>query len=499
MARVTASAGGADKAAEHTRLRRSRTLLVQTVGTGVGVHNSLLKSIRKREPDCVLQLCSLLTIEKPKAGAKARDADSTLVAFDRQWARRRRSLAAVEVVRHFIWKNKGQLRRLTELLGCPPQGSVADHDDIESVSNAFAQAISLTAHAYGADRIEFDFTAGTKAMSAAAVYSGMVAGVDQFLYVTGPRDEHGRVIRSDRVVTVSFDRLSVGHRLARLEDLFRAHRFATARLECESLLEVVDAARTSVGSPGLRVAAAHAMALALEEWDRFMLDGRCVRALLRPSSRQSCEQQGWKLAAFIDHVLACRSELSSHRLAMLLGNARRRRDEYKFDDAVARCYRLIEYIGQVRLSRVLGETRLAARLNADHVHEIERRDAEAGRICRDRVRGRHFALPLYATHQVLQRLGDPYAAVFVDRYGQPEHDMRRPLYNLLDMRNLSFLAHGSRAVAPEKLEELLAQCRSLLEVHCDSDGESFASVIAAAELPVCPSLTVSPSASGAPS
>ena len=41
-------------------------------------------------------------------------------------------------------------------------------------------------------------------------------------------------------------------------------------------------------------------------------------------------------------------------LASILNNARRREDENKFDDAVARLYRSLELIAQIRLSKEYG-------------------------------------------------------------------------------------------------------------------------------------------------
>ena len=43
-----------------------------------------------------------------------------------------------------------------------------------------------------------------------------------------------------------------------------------------------------------------------------------------------------------------------YMLAFILNNARRREDENKFDDAVARLYRSLELFAQIRLSKEYG-------------------------------------------------------------------------------------------------------------------------------------------------
>ena len=130
----------------------------------------------------------------------------------------------------------------------------------------------------------------------------------------------------------------------------------------------------------------------------------------------------------------------------LLCNARRRKAEGRYDDAVARLYRAVEALAQDQLRRE---------------HGI----ADTGKVPLDRVplslRARYPAdaaelkLGLQEAYLLLSELGDPLGQRFA---GLGWHE---PKHSPLTARNQSILAHGFAPVGATIFESLWRGCLAL--------------------------------------
>ena len=137
---------------------------------------------------------------------------------------------------------------------------------------------------------------------------------------------------------------------------------------------------------------------------------------------------------------------STFLLADIFLNAERRAEEGKFDDAVARLYRLTEMIAQARLA----------------AHGIDTSDVDITKVPGNlhaeleghrNPRNKRIELPLFKSYEILSELGEEIGRAFL-------HDNH--LRHYLASRNNSVLAHGTDPVTQKDYTELHRDCGRLL-------------------------------------
>jgi CRISPR-associated protein (TIGR02710 family) len=131
----------------------------------------------------------------------------------------------------------------------------------------------------------------------------------------------------------------------------------------------------------------------------------------------------------------------------LLNNAKRRMDEGKYDDAVARLYRTTELIAQHRLKENYGISssdvdlmKLKILLEEKTVEKYEKMRDKDGKI----------KLPLNKDYELLNDLKDDLGKKFFDD---------QELENLRSKRNFSILAHGLEPVKREDAERMFRKVK----------------------------------------
>ncbi len=146
-------------------------------------------------------------------------------------------------------------------------------------------------------------------------------------------------------------------------------------------------------------------------------------------------------------------EWGRHTIVDLCANARRCGDRGRYDDGVARIYRAIEAIAQLRLR--------------DH-HNIDTAKTPLDRVpdplhskWKSRVRDGLLRLSLQDDYQLLESLGDELAQRFRDLSLSGEK-------SLLETRNQSILAHGFTPVSQEVFDGLYRKVSDLARI---SDGD----------------------------
>ena len=126
-------------------------------------------------------------------------------------------------------------------------------------------------------------------------------------------------------------------------------------------------------------------------------------------------------------------------LASILNNARRREDENKFDDAVARLYRSLELIAQIRLSKEYGidssnvdiDVLRQNNIDDDYLSEINISD--------------EIKFGLTADYELLAQLNDDLGDFYLENKNQ--------IRNILKFRNNSILAHGFDSCSKKEYDE----------------------------------------------
>jgi CRISPR-associated protein (TIGR02710 family) len=313
-------------------------------------------------------------------------------------------------------------------------------------------------------QVVIDFTGGTKCMSAAMAlqarrwrcafsYVGgsertkggvgvVVSGAEKVVHEVNPWDALGYQAVEDFVV------------------LFDQRAFQAAA-------RVVEVAKKHVSRPDRKrgLAVLERLAKAFDAWDRF--DHRSsanafddveksandLRAVLGPQKADAVLDS---IKHLLDHLDAlCGSRTASrHHVLDLLANAKRRREEGRLDDAVARLYRAIEAMAQVALEERHG-------IESTERIPLHRIPEELRAKWISRANEGVVALGLQDAYALLASLNDPLAAKFRDL---GLHDTKSPLVT----RNRSILAHGFERVSEASCDKLWEAALSLASLEEES-------------------------------
>jgi CRISPR-associated protein (TIGR02710 family) len=317
-------------------------------------------------------------------------------------------------------------------------------------------------------QVVVDFTGGTKYMSASIALQAS-RWPCLFSYVGGgerTKDGVGVVVSgTEKIVYQANPWDALGHQA--VEDfvvLFDQHAFVAAA-------NVASATKTRASRPDRKreLAVLEQLALAFDSWDRF--DHRASKAGFDSVSKSANDLRAVlgsgkggrvlsdveRLAAQVDQI--CRATPPSrHHVIDLLANAKRRRDEGRIDDAVARLYRGIEALAQVALKERHG-------IDSTEKVPLERVPKAIRPDWASRARDGVVALGLQDAYALLASLNDPIGRRF-------REEMLDGMTSPLTARNRSVLAHGFDRVSANVFDKLWTSAFSLAEIT-DADLPSF--------------------------
>jgi len=403
-------------------------ILVATVGTGRNrkdIAGAIAYSARKHQADVLLCLTSPKTEQETLPEVRALLAD-----------------AGVTIESH----------------------PVDDVDDVQTLFVEYRRILADVAARHPAADLRADFTSGTKPMSAALFAAAVAQRVREVSYVVGERDETGRALPDHplHIRSLPPDLVTADEDLRLARRLFNAGDYhAAAELAWRY-------ARRPTGLPEgplKRLAAAiRRLGEAYWKWERFDWRG-AAHDLSGAEHWLPPDEAPWadRLARQREFLRRCvgdsRSDWPAERVADLAANAQRRIDQGQHDDAVARCYRAVEYLAQWRLATAHGIEN-TGKVPVDRLPEGLRRELGV------KPGVPEIKLGLQNAFRLLEALGDPLGAEFRSRYagpGQPWDGARGPLANLLGIRNQSWLAHGQAPAPEESARDLLTQLDELAQ------------------------------------
>lgn len=398
------------------------TILVLTVG---GSHQPLVTAVQSLKPDLVAFLCS----------------DDTQAA--------RGSYVQVvgegKVTRSHPNVERPDLPNIVTLTGLGPEQyrivRIQNFDNLEYCYLEARRVLEALHREHGEARVVADYTGGTKSMTAGLALAAVDDERCEINLVTGTRADLDRVrdqTQFSRPVVV-WD-LRARRKLEEVRERLSRYDYAgaTALLEAIGRMPISEALLQ-------RITAGIAVCRGLDAWDRF--DHQGARTLLEPYRKDMVD---WCIA--LDDL--CRAEPRNPymRAEDLLLNAERRAAQGRYDDAVARVYRAVELIAQVRLKTRHGIDTGDADLQKipEHIRVgLERYRSDGGKI----------QLPLFAAWGLLRDVADePLGAWFARN--------RSRIQDFLSSRNFSILAHGDRPVDQARYDSVgkggIALCREAL-------------------------------------
>ena len=276
-----------------------------------------------------------------------------------------------------------------------------------------------------------NYTGGTKTMTAALVCAVLDSDEIELQLVSGARADLSKVKdQTEHTMAASVARIKLDRVMAPCLNAWERYAYLEA---AEGLKKI----RIAANSPDRgRLIIAETLSEAFSLWDNFnhagaldRIDGLTARIHshypnLIPTLRLLTDKNNPKnLPA---------------RLFDLWLNAERRAAQGRFDDAIARCYRLVEWTAQWQLQSKLGLD--TGDFPADKLPPgVEAHGASDGKI----------KLGLHNTWQVLKAcLGGP-AQEFITRH-------EAALFDWILIRNLSILAHGYEPVSKENWQKVHA-------------------------------------------
>lgn len=291
-------------------------------------------------------------------------------------------------------------------------------DELDLAVEAMTAAIADSGKRFPNAQLIADYTGGTKTMSAALVVASLEQGNIGLRIVQGTRSDLLKVRDGTEYSTeANAERITLRRRMAPYLGAWQ--RFAYD--ETSSGLKSLAAPREPLLRSEWQLA--RDLSEGFSAWDRF--NHTEARRKLEPYKSRLGQLHG-TLYTFLDMLCASDSDTRREpaRLWDLWLNAQRRADQGRYDDAVARAYRLLEWTAQWLL-------RTRADINTSDLGDL----AAPVNISITQNREGKRMVGLYAAWQLAAiQLGGDTARFFEQEQSN--------LLNHLKARNQSILAHG---------------------------------------------------------
>ena len=288
---------------------------------------------------------------------------------------------------------------------------IEDVDDFKVYFEAFNEKIfELSDY-----KVVIDYTLGTKTMAMAAAFNSMF--LQKKIYLVGTERQDGAVIRgTERIITQNLYPIYDGIMIRLLKGLFNTNQFnagkafigGVTKANKDAYLKLFNAYYYFDNVDYKKANEYFDKKAFVKEWPELK------------------KQLGFNAKAL--HFL-CEGEEDIrpyYVLASLISNARRRAEETKYDDAIARLYRSLELIAQIRLKNEYGINTADVDLTILEQHGITRNfEADFKGVVR---------ISLIQGYELLNDFGDEIGKLYIEN----KHSFLANIFT----RNNSILAHG---------------------------------------------------------
>jgi CRISPR-associated protein (TIGR02710 family) len=316
---------------------------------------------------------------------------------------------------------------------------LAEPDDPEAAFLALREAVAALRQQFPHARLLFDYTGGTKSMTSALFQCALATPGAELQFMGGRRDNLQTVTPgTERPVAIPIDWLLAERRELPLRAAWKRFDYAVAAQGFRKLHEDLGSDEEAPEALRQRLADLAALSEAFDLWDRFR-HADAAAQLRELATRHPA------LKAWADRAQRCSDEEPA-RILDLWRNAERCKARGRYDDAVARFYRLIEWIAQWRLWHKHGIN--TGKLDWSRITEQELLRAGLGE--------QQGKLTLSGLTQAWKLVAakEPEGAVARFLNGRfPHKDPKKTgegrLRDMLDLRNRSILAHGDRPLAED--------------------------------------------------
>lgn len=294
-------------------------------------------------------------------------------------------------------------------------------DDLDGAVAIMRQAIQDLRRDHPVATLTADYTGGTKTMTAALVIAALESENVELQLVTGARGDLLKVQDgSQSSITMSVETIRLRRAMAPFLTAWDSFNYA----EAAAGLARLPLPRNALLRGELLIA--RDLSRAFDAWDRF--DHVSAQPILE-NYRARIGRHSGLLFTFLDLLLANDARQRPARLWDLWLNAQRKGAQARYDDAVARLYRLTEATAQWLLARRGIDTAALAPEQLPPDSDL-----------RPTHDGMYKAGLLDAWRLAAHHLGGEVAGFFAQQ--------GEPLRHHLLVRNASLLAHGDQPIGP---------------------------------------------------
>lgn len=390
-------------------MARRKTALLMTVGTGIGgqvatedLAHAILFSIDNSNPDIVIFFGS----EKSK---------KTVESVKEQYLN--------EFEEEFDYFEFIHLEQI---------------DDFKIYFEAFKRKIQeLDGY-----KIIIDYTSGTKTMTMSAAFASMLYRKN--LYFVGGEREDGVVIRgTEKIISQNLYPIYDDLMISKIKELFNTNRFDAGK----SLLEDITKAKKDTYA-NLFDAYYYFDNVDYNKANKYFITKEFI------AEWPELKKQFSLNAKALYHLNKEDSAMRPFYIpGSLINNARRRAEETKYDDAIARLYRSLELIAQIKLNEY-GIDTSDVELDILNKHGVEQefKPDFSGKI----------KLSLVQDYELLNNLGDDLGEFYIKNKDE--------FLATISSRNNSILAHGLNSQTEKqyvKFRDLILKFASVLNPEMD--------------------------------
>ncbi len=386
-------------------------ILICTVG---GSHEPILTAIHQTAPSYVCFICSG---EDP---ATARPGSETQIT------------GKGKIIKKHFRDDKPTLLNIPSQAGLDPdryEVILVPTDDLGGAFKVICEALSNLAVRYPGARYLADYTGGTKTMTAALVTAALENDQINLQLVTGSRSDLVQVRSGMESATpANVEGIRLERAMAPYIAGWRRFAYSEAAIGLAHLPTPGD----SVLAVKLRIA--RDFSRALDAWDRFDHEGALQ---ILDNYRKKIGPKCPELLVTIKTLAKSTPQQEPMRLFDLWRNAQRRAVQGRYDDAVARIYRFLEWIAQwVLRSHCNIDT---ADVPGEYLPEgIDQSSNRAGK----------FQVGLFGAWELVEKQAGGAAGEFITAN-------RNKLKDHIQVRNYSILAHGLNPITQNEWNKLI--------------------------------------------
>lgn len=309
-----------------------------------------------------------------------------------------------------------------------------DPDDLPGLYEACVRKLRSLRQQYPDARFIADYTGGSKSMGVALALAALECGWDLSL-VRGQRPDLIKVANGTEMAgLVNAAEVRARQRMEEARRLFNAYAYASAREILEGILRDAPVSRTLETTIRDWVT----LCRGFDAWDRF--DHQQAFAVLRTVQSQVVPQ--WR---FLKRLVGQDRPSGYEPVLDLVRNAERRAARGRYDDAVARLYRAIELLAQIRLREMHGID--TGDIRPESLPESIRPRYKERQAAQEALgKGPTLKLGLWEAYSLLADLGDPLGRAIRAQEGR--------LRDVLSRRNESILAHGTSPIREEEYRRI---------------------------------------------